>query len=77
MVIEERISRLKNMLDVAVEQGVLIFKSGVQVSPQDIIEEQRVHEESNYVPEFIVKNMNGEIKEIWYGNADKSHYGFA
>lgn len=68
MSIDEKVMRLKNMLEVAVEQGVLIFKSGIQVSPDEIINYQKVHEDLNYVPEFIVKNVNGEIKEIWYGS---------
>jgi len=58
------------MLEVAVEQGVLIFKCGNLVSPQAIIDYQMVHEDINYIPEFIVKNTKGEIKEIWYEGAE-------
>lgn len=66
--IEEKIKRLRNMLEVAVEQGVSLFKDERPASVWDIVETQRVFEDYNYVPEFIVKNASGEIKEIWYGD---------
>lgn len=56
------------MLEVAVEQGVVIFKAGKPASVQDIVDVQRLCENFTYVPEFIVKNVSGEIKEIWYGD---------
>lgn len=65
---EEKIKRLKTMLEVAVEQGVMIFQGGRPASVDDIVNVQRVCENYNYVPEFIVKNVSGEIKEIWYGD---------
>jgi len=70
MSVEERTQRLLNMLEVAVEQGVKLFKCGAPASPIEIANVQRVHEDLYYVPEFIVKNDNGEIKEIWYENVD-------
>lgn len=66
--IEEKVKRLRAMLEVAVEQGVSLFKSEQPASVLDIVETQRVYEDYNYVPEFIVKNASGEIKEIWYGD---------
>ncbi len=68
MLYEEKIKRLKAMLEVAVEQGVMIFQNERPASVSDIIETQMVCEDYNYVPEFIVKNTSGEIKEIWYGD---------
>ncbi len=56
------------MLEVAVEQGVALFKAGKPASVQDIVDVQAVCESIFYVPEFIVKNVSGEIKEIWYGD---------
>ncbi len=65
---DEKIKRLRAMLEVAVEQGVMIFQAGKPATVQDIIDIQRVCENFNYMPEFIVKNFNGEMKEIWYGD---------
>jgi len=62
----EKVQRLKTMLDVAAEQGVLIFQGGEPATPDDIVHMQCVYEDYNYVPEFIVKDAAGEIKEIWY-----------
>lgn len=62
----EKVQRLKTMLDVASEQGVLIFQGGEPATPDDIVNMQCVYEDYNYVPEFIVKDAAGEIKEIWY-----------
>ncbi|MCR5798682.1 MAG: hypothetical protein K6G69_01245 [Lachnospiraceae bacterium] len=62
----EKVQRLKTMLDVAAEQGVLIFQGGEPATPDDIVRMQCVYEDYNYVPEFIVKDAAGEIKEIWY-----------
>ena len=64
---EEKSQRLQTMLEVAVEQDIKLFKGGVPASPQEIVDVQRVHEDMNYIPEFIVKNVKGEIKEILYG----------
>ena len=66
----DKVERLRNMLEVAVELGVTIFQNGKPATVQDIVNVQMVYEDYNYVPEFIVKNENGEIKEIWYGNID-------
>ncbi len=66
-----KIARLRSMLEVAVEQGVALYKSEKPATVQDIVEAQRVCEDYNYVPEFIVKNSSGEIKEIWYGDTPK------
>lgn len=63
----ENTRKLKAMLEVAVEQGILLFQGNEPASPEDIINVQKVNEETRYMPEFIVKNDLGEIKEIWYG----------
>lgn len=62
----EKAQRLKNMLDVASNQGVLIFQGGEPATPDDIARVQCVYEDYNYIPEFVVKDTSGEIKEIWY-----------
>jgi len=62
----EKTIKLQNMLDVAVEQGILLYQREKPATPAEIVQVQRVHEEYNYMPEFIVKDETGEIKEIWY-----------
>lgn len=62
----EKALRLKNMLDVAMQQGVQIFQGGEPATPDDIARMQCVYEDYNYIPEFVVKDSSGEIKEIWY-----------
>lgn len=62
----EKVQRLKTMLEVAAEQGVRIFQGDEPATPEDIVHMQCVYEDYNYVPEFIVKDASGEIKEIWY-----------
>lgn len=59
--------RLKEELDDAVKKGVLIYQDGRRSTPEEIVYQQWMHEESAYLPEFIVKDEMGEVKEIWYG----------
>lgn len=61
------VENLKAMLDVAVDQGVVLYQGTREASVEDILRVQRVYEEVRYMPDFIVKNDLGEIKEIWYG----------
>lgn len=67
----EQIRKLKAMLEVAEEQGIDIYQGGKKVSPEDITNSNYVNEASTYMPEFLVKNESGEIKEIWYGEVRK------
>lgn len=70
----EKIRKLKNMLDVAAKQGVKIYQGERLATPDDIVRIQCVCEDYNYVPDFIVKDSTGEIKEIWYsGKIAESH----
>lgn len=62
----EKTIQLKNMLDIAVEQGVLLFQKEEPATPLDIAQFQSVNEDYNYLPDFIVKDETGEIREIWY-----------
>lgn len=61
------VESLKAMLDVAVDQGVVLYQGTREASIEEILQVQRVYEEARYMPDFIVKNDSGEIKEIWYG----------
>lgn len=62
----EKTIKLKNMLEVAVEQGVLLYQNEEPATPSEIAQVQSVNEEYNYLPDFMVKDETGEIKEIWY-----------
>lgn len=59
-------AKLRKMLEVAVEQGVLIFQDEKPATPEEVARVQCVNEEYTYLPDFIVKDKSGEIKEIWY-----------
>ena len=63
---QEKAIRLRNMLEIAVEQGVRLFQKEKPATPLEIARVQGVNEECIYMPEFIVKDNTGEIKEIWY-----------
>lgn len=67
------VESLKAMLDVAVEQGVTLYQGTQEASVEDILNVQRVYEGVRYMPDFIVKNELGEIKEIWYGEVRKKN----
>jgi len=68
---KEQIEKLKNMLEVATEQGIDIYQGDRRVTAEDIINSSYVNEANNYMPDFLVKNESGEIKEIWYGEVRK------
>lgn len=42
-------------------RGVLLYQNDKLVEPWDLVQE-----EMNYMPEFIVVDEKGELKEIWY-----------
>lgn len=61
---------LLKKLEKASKEGVLIYKEDKLSSPQEIVNTLWVHEEMSYVPDFIVVDEDGKVKEIWYGNPD-------
>lgn len=63
---ETKTDKLKKMLDVAVKQGVLLYQAEKPATPEEVARVQCVNEEYTYLPDFIVKDKVGEIKEIWY-----------
>lgn len=69
---EKRSHQLYKELEEASKNGVLIYQGSKQVSPEDISHTHWVREEMAYVPDFIVMDEAGELKEIWYGS-DKSN----
>ena len=42
-------------------KGVLLYQNEKQVQPWDLVKE-----DMDYMPEFIVLDEKGELKEIWY-----------
>lgn len=66
---EKRSQQLYKELKEASEKGVLIYQGSEQVSPEDIAATHWVREDMAYVPDFIVMDETGELKEIWYGSS--------
>lgn len=62
---------LKN-LEKASEEGVLLYQKEKLASPADIVNFYAVREEMSYnYLEFIVKDENGKLKEMWFGDSKK------
>ena len=53
-------------LEAAANSGVLIYQGEKEVSAQDIAHMVWVREEMAYIPDFIVLDEDGRLKEIWY-----------
>lgn len=72
---EEHCEKILNQLMKASEEGVLLYKKEKLVSPSDIVNISNVREDMFYNLEFIVKDENGKIKEIWFGDDKKKPRG--
>lgn len=68
---EKHSHQLYKELKEASRNGVLIYQGSEQVSPEDIAHTHWVREDMAYVPDFIVMDEAGELKEIWYGGGKK------
>ena len=55
----------------ASEEGVLLYKKEKLVSPIDIVNFSAVREDMFYNLEFIVKDDQGKVKEMWFGDDKK------
>ena len=55
----------------ASEEGVLLYKKEKLASPTDIVNLSAVREDMFYDLEFMVKDENGRIKELWFGDGKK------
>ncbi|MGN0307002.1 MAG: hypothetical protein ACI4DN_02175 [Lachnospiraceae bacterium] len=55
-------------LKAAAEEGVLIYQGDKEVSVADIAHTAWVKEDMAYIPDFIVVDEKGRLKEIWYEN---------
>ena len=59
----------------ASEEGVLLYKKEKLASPTDIVNFSAVREDMFYNLEFIVKDENGKVKEMWFGDDKKKPRG--
>ena len=60
-------------LEKAAEEGVLLYKKEELASPADIVNFYAVREEMSYnLLEFIVKDEDGKVKEMWFGDSKKN-----
>ena len=59
-------------LEKASEEGVLLYQKEKLASPAEIVNFYAVREEMSYNHlEFIVKDENGKLKEMWFGDSKK------
>lgn len=58
-------------LEAAASEGVLIYQGDKEVSAEDIAHMVWVREEMAYIPDFIVLDEAGQLKEIWYEDMKK------
>lgn len=63
---KEKSQRYEKDLEAAANQGVVIYQDGKAVSVKDIADTVWVREEMAYIPDFIVVDEKGQLKEIWY-----------
>ena len=60
-------------LEKASREGVLLYKKEQLASPADIVNFYTVREDMSYNHlEFIVKDENGKLKEMWFGDGKKN-----
>ena len=60
-------------LEKASREGVLLYKKEQLASPADIVNFYAVREDMSYNHlEFIVKDENGKLKEMWFGDGKKN-----
>ena len=67
MHLQTRAKTLQNVLECAAEGGVVLYKGNHLATPGEIAKVQQVNEKQRYIPEFVVKDKDGNLKEIWYG----------
>ncbi len=55
-------------LEAISNQGVLLYREERLATPGEIAKEMCVCEDMDYMPEFIVIDEEGRLKEVWYGS---------
>ena len=68
----EHNNRIFENLEKASEEGVLLYKKEKLMSPIEIAACSRVREDMLYELEFVVVDQNGKLKEIWFGDSERS-----
>lgn len=71
---EYSIEILKKLIK-ASEEGVLLYIKEKLASPTEIMNLSAVREDMFYNLEFIVKDEDGNIKEMWFGDGKKNPRG--
>jgi hypothetical protein len=67
MHLQSRAKTLQNVLECAADGGVILYRGNHLATPGEIAKVQQVNEKQRYIPEFVVKDKDGNLKEIWYG----------
>ena len=72
MKMDDHNDKFLKSLEEAFQEGVLLYKKEELASPADIVNFYAVREEMSYNHlEFIVKDENGNLKEMWFGDGKK------
>ena len=64
-------NKVLRSLKKASEEGVLLYKKEKLATPDEIAGTIAVREDSFYNLEFIVKDEDGTLKEMWFGEDKK------
>jgi hypothetical protein len=64
--------KLLKDLEKVSKEGVLIYQGDRLSSPEEVACTTMVREDNPYVPDFIVLDETGQLKEIWYGKQDNT-----
>ena len=64
-------SKMLRSLKKASKEGVLLYKKEKPATPDEIAGVSVVREDAFYNLEFIVKDENGNLKEMWFGEDKK------
>lgn len=64
--IDAKSRRLQEQLEEVSKDGTLIYLEGKISTPEAIAKSRSVCEEITYMPEFVVVDESGVLKEIWY-----------
>jgi hypothetical protein len=58
--------KLQNRLEEVSREGALMYLDGKLSSPEEIAKSRSVCEEITYMPDFVVIDEGGNLKEVWY-----------
>ena len=72
---DDRSKEILKKLVKASKEGVLLYKKEKLATPADIVKHSAVCEDMFYNLEFIVKDEDGNVKELWFGDDKKKPKG--